>query len=278
MKTKRMLTTASAVVVAAMCLGQTTPVNADTSSSTTTPEASAGVYGPKGSPGKDLADVPGDYGASFNYVDGSVIGIADGASVQIDQARPVIGPGFHSLVELSVESLDTHQIVEVGWTVDKGLNGDDLPHLFVFHWVDGTPTCYNACGFVQVSSSIHPGETVGVGDSQSYDIQHIGGNWWVGFAGILFGYFPDSLWNGTYTKAGLSQVFGEVATNGPGSCTMMGNGIFGTQPGSTTVSQFSLINPKVPVPALVPLVTDPPHWAQGNLSNTSFQLGGPGAC
>jgi hypothetical protein len=278
MKTKRMLTTASAVVVAATCLAQTTPVNADTSSSTTTPQTSAGAYGPKGSPGKDSADLPGVDGATFHYVDGSVIGIADGASVQIDQARPVTGPAFHSLVELSVESLDARQVVEVGWTVDQGLNGDDLPHLFVYHWVNGTPTCYNGCGFVQVSSTVHPGDTVGVGESQSYEIQHIGGNWWVGYAGILFGYFPDSLWNGTYTKAGLSQVFGEVATNGPGSCSMMGDGTFGTQPGSTAVSQFSLISPEVPVPALVPLVTDPLQYNQGNLSSTSFQLGGPGTC
>jgi hypothetical protein len=166
----------------------------------------------------------------------------------------------------------------VGWTVDPGLNGNALPHLFVFHWVNGAPTCYNGCGFVQVSSAIHPGGTVRAGDSQPYGILHTGGKWWVGYAGTWFGYFPDSLWNGTYTKAGLSQAFGEVATNGANSCTMMGNGILGAQPGSASVSRFSLSNPAVAVPALEPLVTDPLHYNQGNLSSTSFRLGGPGAC
>ena len=123
MKTKLIPTFASAVVIVTTCLVQTIPANASTSSG---------------------------QGATFHYVDGSVIGIADGASVQIDQARPVIGPAYHSLIELAVESLDSSQIVEVGWTVDKELNGDDLPHLFVFHWVDGAPTCYNGCGFVQI--------------------------------------------------------------------------------------------------------------------------------
>jgi hypothetical protein len=273
-KTRRMPTAAAAAVMVAACLAQSTPVNADTSLGAADPQAPVGVYGPKGSPGKDLSA----QGVTYNYVDGQVIGIADGAGVLIAQAQPVIGPGYHSLVELSVESLDTRQIVEVGWNVDKGIYGDVLPHLFVFHWVDGAPTCYNGCGFVQYSSTIHPGGTVRPGDTQGYGIQHVGGNWWIAYAGTWVGYFPDSLWNGAYTKAGLTQVFGEVATDGPGSCTMMGNGIFGTRPGSTTVSQFTLINPKIPQPALEPLVTDPSHYDQGNLSNTSFQLGGPGAC
>jgi len=27
-------------------------------------------------------------------------------------------------------------------TVDRGVNGDDYPHLVVYHWVNGTPSCY----------------------------------------------------------------------------------------------------------------------------------------
>ena len=278
MKTQRMPTFMSAALVVAACLTQTAPANADPAPSPTTPRLTAGAYGPKGFPGKNLGNVPRDQGVTFNYVAGSVIGAADGALVQIDQEQPRVGPADHSLMELAVESLDTHQIVEVGWTVDPGLNGDALPHLFVFHWVNGAPTCYNGCGFVQVSSAVHPGGTVRPGESQSYAIAHADGKWWVEYAGTWFGYFPDSLWNGAYTKAGFSQPFGEVATKGPNSCTMMGNGIYGTQPGSATVSRFNLVNPAVPVPALEPLVTDPAHYNQGNLSSAAFRLGGPGAC
>lgn len=50
-----------------------------------------------------------------------------------------------------VQSEDGRHIVEVGWTVDRELNGDAQPHLFVYHWVDGQATCYNGCGFVQYS-------------------------------------------------------------------------------------------------------------------------------
>lgn len=267
-----------AMIAAAACAAQAIIVHVGASAGTVDHRAPTGVYGPKGSPGKDLAGAPGERGAAFHYVDGSVAAVADGASVRINQAQPVIGPAYHSLVELAVESPDSRQIVEVGWTVDRALDGDDLPHLFVFHWVDGAPTCYNGCGFVQLSATVHPGEKVTAGTSQAYEIRQSGGDWWVGYGGTLFGYFPDTLWNGTYTEAGLSQVFGEVATDGPRSCTMMGDGVFGAKPGSTAVSQFALINPRVPVPALVPLVTDPLFYNQGKLSDTSFQLGGPGTC
>ena len=85
---------------------------------------------------------------------------------------------FHSLAELAVLSSDGQQIVEVGWTVDRGLNGDDDPHLFVFHWVDGVGTCYNGCGFVPITDGSNLGDAAGMTlpvsatDVQQFWIQH----------------------------------------------------------------------------------------------------------
>lgn len=57
-----------------------------------------------------------------------------------------------------MQSSDQRQALEVGWKMDRGLNGDDTPHLFVFHWVDGARTCYNGRGFVPRNE---PGYTAG---------------------------------------------------------------------------------------------------------------------
>lgn len=54
-----------------------------------------------------------------------------GAVGSFTQHRPYLAPGdYHSLAELAVQTADFRQTIEVGWTVDRGLDGDDLPHLF----------------------------------------------------------------------------------------------------------------------------------------------------
>ncbi len=136
-----------------------------------------------------------------------------GGTAFFTQHQPVLAPGdSHTLVEISVKSTDVRQIVEVGWTVDRSLNGDDLPHLFVAHWVDGIPACYNGCGWVPFSSTLSPGMTLtSDGTGYQYSIFFWQGNWWIGYQGQWVGFFPGSLWNGTFQKAGMIQWFGEVS-------------------------------------------------------------------
>lgn len=170
---------------------------------------------------------------------------ATGAKVSFTTAKPGLGSkDYHSITELAVESADGQQVVEVGWTVDKGLNGDSSPHLFVYHWVNGGSTCYNACGFVQVSTTIRPGALLAAGTIGTYKIAFTNNKWWVYYKGQQVGYFPASLWRGTFTKLGLVQVFGEVAAS-PSALphTKMGNGVLGTKSGSAVISGLSLINP-----------------------------------
>ena len=124
--------------------------------------------------------------------------------------------------------------------MDRGLNGDDDPHLFVFHWIDGVRTCYNACGFVPFNE---PGYSAGMKlpvttTPTQFNILHHGAEWRVGYNGHWVGAFPDSEWGNRFKVAGLVQWFGEVSSPTASSCTEMGNG----QPaGSATAARIERI-------------------------------------
>lgn len=87
------------------------------------------------------------YAGAYQYVTTS------GVAAYLDQPQPCLATSDnHSLAEISVQSADGRQIVEVGWTVDRELNGDAQPHLFVYHWVDRSPPATTAAAS---SSSQH---------------------------------------------------------------------------------------------------------------------------
>jgi hypothetical protein len=218
------------------------------------------------------------FGACYNYVAASQYVNASGASITMLQAQPELDPSdgdAHSLQELAIESTDGQQIVEVGWTVDRGLNGDALPHLFTFHWINGQPTCYNACNFVSTSST-KPGDPVTVGTSAEYGIVHRTGKWWITYGGHNIGYYPDSEWNGTFTQFGLVQAFGEVASQAKHSCSDMGNGRRGTRPTSSMISSFTLTRGDAAPNLQVTTVSTPGQYNSGFATATSYHLGGPG--
>lgn len=220
---------------------------------------------------------------NFYYVGGRQYANATGASATLSQAQPVVpeqpSAENHSLIELAVQSADGQQIVEVGWVVDSTMNGDNSPHLFVYHWVAGQTSCYNGCGFVQVSSSVIPGQTVSVGTTASYGINYISGNWDITYNSAIVGYFPASLWAGTFTQLGYVQVFGEVAnsTSSTTHCIQMGDGLGGSSSTSSKISNFALTGSNVGV-ALSPFATSPSSYSYGFASATSLNLGGPGSC
>src|ERR1043166_7959030 len=167
-----------------------------------------------------------------------------GAGAPVMQADPALGIGdFHSLAEIAVESGDGKQIIEIGWTIDLGVNGDLQPHLFSYHWGDGQGSCYNACGWVQMSSTKPPGMRLIPGEAHTCEIKLVGSDWWLFLDGEGMGYYPQSLWGGRYTVAGLVQWFGEIAANVAAPCTQMGNGKLGTDAGSTTFVDMHLFDP-----------------------------------
>jgi len=194
-------------------------------------------------------------------------------------ARPFLASAdSHSLAEMYASfSNPWRNAVEVGWTVDRSLNGDDNPRLFVHHWVQGQATCYNGCGWVQHSDDLRPGMPLAVGPERLFVIQHYIDRWWVAYDTEWIGYFPDSLWNGVFTHTDEVKWYGEVATTGAGPvCTQMGNGLAGENERAATITEMgSYTNPA-------------PHISFGSTSSrlydevptsaTGMRYGGPGEC
>ncbi|HEX4726845.1 MAG TPA: neprosin family prolyl endopeptidase [Jatrophihabitans sp.] len=188
----------------------------------------------------------------------------------------------HSLAELAVESADARQIIEIGWTVDPTQpTHDQVPRLFIYHWVNGVGTCYNGCGFVPSGSTgITPGMALTASSTPvQFAIQYYQGNWWYGYQGNWFGYLPEaSIWGGTFTSAGLVQIFGEVASTTARPCTNMGNGTLGTNAAAAAVTGVGYYNTTSAVNLARGTVDDPTLYDSQVTSTSSFRYGGPGAC
>lgn len=204
-----------------------------------------------------------------------------GAGATLLQAQPAVGAGdFHSLGEIAVESGEGDQVVEIGWTVDHGVNGDDAPHLFAFHWIDTIPQCYNTCGWVQVSTTNRPGMRLVAGESHRYEIKLVGSDWWLYFDGDGLGYFPGSRWGGRFTSANAVQWFGEVAAAGQEPCTQMGNGLPGDDEAAASFVDLTTLDEhdaEAPAAAELGAQNQSTFYRIGAPTPTSFRFGGPGA-
>ena len=213
---------------------------------------------------------------NYYYGVGSQIADSSGAYANVVIGKPYLAPGdYHSLAEISIQSSDGQQIVEVGWTVDRTVNGDSDPHLFVYHWVNGQGSCYNACGWRQYSVTTQPGYTLPVGAAKLFGVQHANGAWWVAYDTEWIGYFPDSLWNWQFSHAGVQQFFGEVATSTGLPCSQMGTGSSAFTDTSARFGSIGLING----PAAQVITREIGGVYNVNqLSDRTFRYGGPGGC
>lgn len=197
---------------------------------------------------------------------------------------------YHTLAELSVQSSlnGIRQIVEIGWTIDRDVNKDDNPHLFVYHWVNNVGGCYNGCGFVVSSDAkVQPGAALTPGAAKRFGIQYFDGNWWVNYDNAWFGYFPGKLWSSQsvdFTTAGAYQLFGEVAAITDQPCTDMGNGAAGSTGagGSPRPAFFSgaayFDTTSVSTPSKLFTTTQPAvdGYTIGPVSDRAFYYGGDG--
>lgn len=221
------------------------------------------------------------YGACYDYVYGRQITDTAGASVRMKIEAPEVNPaqsGEHSLQELALQDTARLSTVEIGWTVDPELNGDSAPHLFVYHWVDGQTSCYNGCGFVPVSKKVTAGMALHPNQVAEFALRNVDGDWWVLYNHQEVGYFPGSLWDGTYTRAQVVTAFGEVALNSDDlpSCTDMGNGRFGSGPNSSWIDDYRLQG-AADRPQFTVTASSPDSYDYGKATATSFHLGGPGS-
>ncbi|WP_433300085.1 neprosin family prolyl endopeptidase [Actinoplanes sp. CA-030573] len=221
--------------------------------------------------------------AYFLYNTGMQYAETDGFYTNVSIAKPALTRGdYHTLGELALQSADGKQIVEVGWNVDRLVNGDDDPHLFVYHWVNRTPSCYNGCGFVQYSKNIKPGDTLATDTIKKFGIQYFNGAWWIAFDSEWIGYFPEQLWNDEgikFSRSGLIQVFGEVAASSLTPCSQMGNGLSinpekPTDPsGAAYMASVAFLNG--PAVNLTYQTTDAARYPIVGRSSRTFQYGGP---
>lgn len=227
-----------------------------------------------------------------------------GVSALLTVSKPYVNPVYdwHSLAEIAVQSADGHQAVEIGWTRDQATFGDNLVHLFVYHWINGNPTCYG-CGFVDYAANT----TFTYGSSlesylqtdMAFSIERTATAWWLGFGTSAspnwIGSFPDTEWTNatpsvtTFKQANIFQGFGEVAAgSAASSCADMGSGptmvvatpgppATGAKVNSVTYTSQPTTNVSLTVSSTVPQY--PVAIASGYAPPyRSFRYGGGGWC
>ena len=170
----------------------------------------------------------------------SFAGIA-GASIQMCAApQPGAISGEHSLTELAVyETADSAaNFIEVGIDEEPNVYQSTGPHLFVSRWTNGTfyrcadpmhpSQALQECSFTPTVNTQGANSAIPQGVILSYSVDQQDNNWNVYVDGELIGYFPDSLWNGSFIRIQQLKVYGEVAVP-PGTPSLaMGNGLSGT--------------------------------------------------
>lgn len=225
-------------------------------------------------------DAPYNYADSFATAGGS-IPLFDGGGVVTMVEYPAISQtgGTHSLHEISVQGGQGNgDIVEIGWIVEPG---DKAARLFVFHWINWNPTCYNGCGWVQWNPSITPGMNLVTGSQSYMGYVYWEGNWWGWYEDQWVGYFPGSEWKGNYSKSSLIQWFGEVYDSDPSPATDMGDGYRANDgraarfwyPCAVNAAQWVCwINSS-------PSLNQPstPWYTIENIGGSALRYGGPGA-
>lgn len=210
---------------------------------------------------------------------------------------------YHTLMEVSAEKTvgGLRQVVEVGVTVDQGVNGDIQPRVFVFTWLNGVAQCYNGCGYVALSG-VTPNAGSIVTTSKSFGAIHFTAaqanpaGWWFctgapNACTTWMGYVPDTKFTGaspsvSFPNLDYGQAFAEIAAgdSDPAEvCTDMGSYTLATPTagayfGSATFTGIAAADTNLYIRE-APTGIDP-YWnaeALGTVGNQrSFRFGGPG--
>ena len=195
--------------------------------------------------------------------------------------KPAVTGAGHSIEETYVSGgPNNSDAVEIGTGVFAG-NQD--PELYVYHWINGNTTCYNGCGWQQISNTYYPGEYLPsmVGQSVYNGYVYYQGYWYAWFNDQWLGRFPGSLWSGQFQNSQVVYWFGEVATdNGVPPLTQMGNGLFASNPLAAPVSTLCDVNVKAWLCYYYDqqslYQTAPKFYTVAHAGFGAIRLGGPG--
>lgn len=255
-----------------------------------------GIYAPKGFPSEPKLSRSGPTtafmlsGPAYRYAGGRQASItAEGVSANVRIAKPFLSTAeYHSLGEIAaIKNIGGfRQIVEVGWNVDRVVNGGSTePHLFVYHWVNDTTSCYNGCGWVDYNGGgLDAGASMAslVGTAVKMAIQYSDGKWWITVNEKKIGYFPESIWATAgvtgFNNMSETQLFGEVVVeDGVSECSDMGTGQFASSSSAAYFASTAYING--PASAnLATFATSSARWSAqlASGSTRTFYYGGPG--
>lgn len=244
---------------------------------------------------------------------------ADGATANMLITEPYLDSinDAHSLMEVAVRDTATGNAVEIGATVDPGLNGDSQVHLFTGAWLNGAFLGYNASPAsyvdyggnpINAGANLHAVATSATfsGRFKKLLIQHATsvacgsdatGGWWVYYDNVAVGCYKNSAWAGAFTTVNNAEYFSEVVTTRASGkpCSDAGNGKMGS---SYTVGGLDINDPaffastswaKAPTPPAsvntlyahdsngVGTSAMYDSFSIGSTGNRSFTLGGEGA-
>ncbi len=195
------------------------------------------------------------------------------------QAPSLAAGDFHSLGEVSIQN--GSNILELGWTVDPGVFGDNNPHLFTGIWISGVWQGYNPVQFVDNSgNATNNGASLAgaVGASKTFGAIYTGGAWWIAYDGAYIGSFPGTIWGGAFTTGSVVQAFGEVAANSAAPCTDMGNAVLATSTLGSRISSMTYNGATTGVNLAISTVTNSTYYNAALASVRSIRASGPGAC
>jgi hypothetical protein len=270
----------------------------------------------KGVPPTPGAPTPPPAAGHYYYANGDQSAVPAGtAGMQAYQTQqnPTVDPTdreAHSISQMWLldwhagpnEEYSGNSDVEFGWDVDPPLFGTGGPHLFIYRFDGGYPTCYNAgsyygcptatkCpntgpgsagypgtnGYVQVSTTEFPGELLTHDDTYHiYSVHNFEGNWWIQHDGTWLGYYAGCAW--AYPIGGLKELAagGEVYSSFTGDPkTQMGNGLPGNTPNAAawerifTVGFYTEVN-------LHSYQNKPTQYTTGNWQHSEGEKSGHG--
>jgi hypothetical protein len=212
-------------------------------------------------------------------------------------------PGAHSISQMwAIDQLPNgnYSDVEFGW-INSAYFRSSEPTLFVYRFDNGESTCYDGCGFVQISNNL--GYVAGypivgdatlftVGSTHDYQIYEDGtsGNWYLAIDGEVVGCYPASAWaQDDPTLLTLEEAGGEVAseTTDPTPQATMGDGDPGSseqaaewagiQDRSAGSARWVSFNTFVETTPAYSVGTSG-SFTNGGPSGSNFRYGGPGWC